>query len=224
MTDPDSDWMVRYSRQILLPEIGGIGQKRLNAASVFLAGSGNVAESMLLYGVGAGIGGWFIMDGDDNRCETLQAAAYARNPGLRIEILAGDGLPPATDAVFADCSLLLDASGDPGIRQGLALAAKSLNLPCYSAWSTGFRGWVAQSPCPRCISLLDTPAATADDPVLSAMVPGLLGTILAQKAIMFLTAENVVPPPSELLRLNGASGDYALEELPTAPDCPECGN
>ena len=102
--DFSEDEIRRYSRHILLQEVGGIGQARLKAARVLVIGAGGLGSPLVLYLAAAGIGTIGIVDDDRVELSNLQRqvahtaarigvlkaesaaeAATAINPGVRIE-------------------------------------------------------------------------------------------------------------------------------------------
>ena len=72
MIDWTDDQLERYSRHILLPEVGGVGQEKLLAASVLVVGAGGLGAPMLQYLAAAGIGRLGIIDADTVDAPTSQ--------------------------------------------------------------------------------------------------------------------------------------------------------
>src|ERR1035437_3046089 len=102
--DFSEDEIRRYSRHILLQEVGGLGQARLKAARVLVVGAGGLGSPLVLYLAAAGIGTIGIVDDDHvelsnlesqvahttarigtPKTESAAAAPHATNPGVRIE-------------------------------------------------------------------------------------------------------------------------------------------
>ena len=144
LTDEQID---RYSRQIILPEVGGVGQSKLLAASVGLAGAGPLVEWAALYLAAAGVGRLCLSPAG------AKADLLALNPDCRVD--AGDE-QDRLDAVLADA---LDAAALA--RAALAWAA---GVPVVLASALGPSGAIAvarvsdpASACPRCCA----PAATS---------------------------------------------------------------
>ena len=70
--DLNNDQLLRYARHIVLPEVGGIGQRRLLNSRVLVVGAGGLGSPLLLYLAAAGVGTLGIIDGDDVDLENLQ--------------------------------------------------------------------------------------------------------------------------------------------------------
>lgn len=150
----------RWSRQLVLPEIGPRGQARLAAARVTVTGSGPAAERVVAYLAAAGVGVLVIPAELDAQIDPAQ-------PVLRIE-RPSDVVPPPGVAAAADVACDADA-GAP------ALARRR-------------RFWIADGragetpPCPACVAaaLPSPPAATA---ALTGVREAVLGTIVATEII-----------------------------------------
>lgn len=77
----EEQWMTRYSRQILLPEVGGTGQRRINETMVTVWGNLEVAEALMRYGNGVGIEHWRVVPAQGEQPSWLQRlmADYPRH-------------------------------------------------------------------------------------------------------------------------------------------------
>ena len=84
MIDWTDDQLERYSRHILLPEVGGVGQEKLLAASVLVVGAGGLGAPMLQYLAAAGIGRLGIIDADTVDLSNLQRQVIHRTQDVDI--------------------------------------------------------------------------------------------------------------------------------------------
>jgi molybdopterin-synthase adenylyltransferase len=222
MTTPTSEWMTRYSRQIILPEIGGIGQKKLNESAVGLVGAGSMGWSFFLYGVGAGIGRWGILDRQENRAMAMVRAAKQRDRHVEVEVFPAWQFIDDLESWVGQWSLVVDTGNEPMLQQQLAKACQGMGVFFLTAWSSGANGWLLQSPCPFCLAA--TPAAVAPKAVsaLDEMVLGLLGTVLAQQVIQALISVSDESQPAPLISFNGENGTFSSQKVSKSPDCPTC--
>ena len=108
MTDLSDDELERYARHIVLPQIGGVGQRKLKAASVAIVGAGGIGSAVIPALAGAGIGRLTIIDDDVVDRTNLQrqpifrddqigrgkaelAAEFVRALNPHVEYLGGSG-------------------------------------------------------------------------------------------------------------------------------------
>jgi molybdopterin/thiamine biosynthesis adenylyltransferase len=177
----------RYSRQIILPEIGGRGQERLLAAVMTLAGSGPLAATAARYLAGAGVGELRLAGAGDER---LASELRALNP----ELTVGAGRIDATTAVLIAADLGTEAL-DPGVR-----AARDLGVPVVAAAVRGVGGWLyvgrGHQDCAGCAARSapwsDAGAALAP---LAPIAAGVLGSLMALAALgLALGLPGTVPP------------------------------
>ena len=84
MTDWTDDQLERYSRHILLPEVGGVGQKKLLAASVLVVGAGGLGAPMLQYLAAAGVGRLGVIDADTVDLSNLQRQIIHRTQDVGV--------------------------------------------------------------------------------------------------------------------------------------------
>ncbi|MEZ2694276.1 ThiF family adenylyltransferase [Hafnia alvei] len=243
----DHDFM-RYSRQLLLEEIGSQGQENLSAASVLIVGLGGLGAPAALYLAAAGVGKILLADDDrlhisnlqrqilyttrdleQYKAETAKQRLQALNPQVEFitlsERLAGDALREAV----AQVDLILDCSDNMPTHQAVNSACVSQNKPLISGSAVGFGGqlMVIEPPfaqgCYRCLWPDDVePQRNCRNAGVLGPVVGVIGTLQALEAIKMLAGM-----PSALagkLRLfDGRQQSWRTFGLKRAPACPVCG-
>ena len=153
------DLLLRYSRHILLPEVGVAGQARISDASVLIVGAGGLGCPVALYLGAAGVGRLLLADGDtvdltnlqrqighataaigENKADSLARSVRAINPEIEVqpprEALAGSALHEAVAAV----DLVVDASDNFATRHAVNRACVLLGKPLVSGAAIGFSG------------------------------------------------------------------------------------
>ncbi len=240
----------RYSRQILLPEVGGRGQRRLLAARVWLAGSGGIAEFAGLYLAAAGVGRIGVTGGasgpeagaagSPDRAAELALRLAGVNPDARVtawpEVAGAEDLT----ARLADLDLVLAVSGEvPADRrlQSAALAAGRTVVwtdRVGDAFRIGRRGG-GRVACAECLTAgvgtgQATPGARAmegaisrseTDPTAAASAV-TLGALLATEALGALLGLGA-GLTGRVLEYRPERGEWAVRDLPGPPACPICG-
>ncbi|MEO8176677.1 MAG: ThiF family adenylyltransferase [Sphingomicrobium sp.] len=166
----------RYARHIVLPQIGGPGQRKLRQASIAVIGAGAIGSAALPALAGAGIGRLTIIDDDvielsnlhrqpiyreDQAGEAKAAAAadFVRRLNATVDISPVErriGEDNAT-ALLGGHDLVLDGSDNFATRLAVNAACVALRIPLLSAAAAQFqgqvallRGWQADQPCYRC--------------------------------------------------------------------------
>jgi len=162
----------RYARQIVLPQVGGVGQNRLNAASVAVVGAGGIGCAVIPALAGAGIGRLTIIDDDLVEAANLHrqplfgeadvgqpkaelAAAYvARLNGFVSVTSVGQRITPDNAAaLLAGHHLVIDGTDNFATRLAVSDACVALSLPLVAAAAVQFQGQVGlfrARPCYRC--------------------------------------------------------------------------
>lgn len=188
----------RYARQIVLPEIGGIGQRRLRDAAVLVVGAGGLGSPLLLYLVAAGIGRVGAVDDDRVDLSNLHRqilfetpdagrakvdAALARlrrlNPLVEVVPHAARLTAANADAIIAGYDLVADGSDNFETRALVQDACLRLSRTLVSAAVQGLDGQLstfkphlgAPHPCLRCLF----PEEPAGDALPSCAQGGVLG-------------------------------------------------
>ncbi|MDB5699924.1 MAG: moeB [Sphingomonadales bacterium] len=241
----------RYSRHIVLREIGGTGQVKLRTANIAVVGAGGIGCPALQYLAAAGVGRITLFDDDVVSLSNLQrqilfteadlgqpkadvaATALARlNPGCAvtarpIRLATGNAL-----AELAGHDVILDGTDSFASRLAVADAACALKIPLVSAAIGQFhgqlatwRGWEAGKPCYRCYVGDAFDAEDCDTcaelGVLGAMT-GLMGSFAAMEAIRVVTGFGD-DTSGKLHLIDGLSPSMRTIKMPKDPGCKTCG-
>ncbi|GAA0672887.1 adenylyltransferase/sulfurtransferase [Sphingomonas insulae] len=244
------DELVRYTRHIVLKEVGGGGQHRFRAAHVLVVGAGGIGSPAIQYLAAAGIGQLTVVDDDHVDLTNLQrqtiyatadiglgkavaAAGAARriNPHVdaRARTIRIDGDNVA--ALLADVDAILDGCDNFSTRLCVADAAYAARVPLVSA-AIGqfdgqlgvFRGWEAGKPCYRCFVGSDPEragASCAEDGVLGPMA-GAIGSLAALEVLRALHPFGE-DSAGKLLLADTLALRFRTLRLPKDPGCPTCG-
>lgn len=240
--------MTRYSRQILLPEIGLAGQERLRQSSVLVVGAGGLGSPVALYLAAAGVGRIGLVDPDRVEVSNLhrqvlygtadvgrpkvEAAAervHALNPTLdvaahpvRLDVTNADDLLAAYDVVA-------DGTDTFATRYVVNDASVRTRTPNVFASVSRFDGQasvfgVPGGPCYRCLFPEPPPdglvPSCADGGVLGVL-PGLLGMIQATEALKVLLGIGE-PLVGRLLLVDARSMAFRTLMVDPDPACPVC--
>jgi len=188
----------RYSRHILLAEVGGMGQAKLRAASVLIVGAGGLGSPLALYLAAAGVGRIGIVDDDVVELSNLQRqiahgvadlgrakvdsaaeAAHAINPGVIVEAHRLRLTPENVAGLIAGYDIVCDGSDNFPTRFMLADACVAGKRTLVSAAVLRFEGQLATfkphagGPCYRCLY----PEAPPDGLVPSCGEAGVFGAV-----------------------------------------------
>lgn len=239
--------LLRYSRQILLPEIGAEGQQRLLESRVLIIGMGGLGSPVAMYLAAAGIGHLILVDFDNVELSNLQrqiihhtgrigqpkvisAAETLRriNPEIRIDTighkLEGDELAAQIDAA----DLVLDCSDNFATRFALNAACRKARTPLVSGAAIRWEGQVSVftgregDPCYRCLyGESGEPEDTCTSNGVLAPVVGIIGTVQATEAIKQLTGVGQILN-GRLMVLDAFAMQWRTLKLKSDPNCPIC--
>ncbi|MGZ0189496.1 MAG: HesA/MoeB/ThiF family protein, partial [Alphaproteobacteria bacterium] len=199
----------RYSRHILLPEVGAIGQSKIRSASVLIVGAGGLGAPMIVYLAAAGIGRIGIVDDDAvdlsnlqrqiihttdrigvNKAESAAKAARDINPGIKIDIhrfrLEADNI----DDLMADYDIVADGTDNFDTRYRVNDTVVRLGKTLVTAALLRFDGQITTvkpgGPCYRCLFPNPPPPGTVpscSEAGVLGSVAGILGTMQATEII-----------------------------------------
>lgn len=245
----NDDDLLRYSRQLLLPEIDIAGQQRLLDARVALFGLGGLGAPVALYLAAAGIGTLHLCDPDTVDLTNLQrqvlfrssdrgelkvtAAARelaALNPGPRLRLhpqrLQGDELT----SLCGQVDLVIDGTDNFLSRDAINSACLQTRTPLLFGAAIRWEGQLAlfdprdsASPCYRCLHPAsgDGEDRCAESGVAGPVV-GTIGTLLAVEALKLITGAGTTRT-GELLHYDALDGRFERFRLPRFAACPSCG-
>ena len=251
MADLRDDELERYARQIVLPQVGGIGQRRLKAASVAVIGAGGIGSAVLPSLAGAGIGRLTIIDDDVVDRTNLQrqpifrddqvgqpkaqlTADFARalNPQVQVAAVQERLTTDNAEIMLDGHDLVIDGCDNFATRLAVADTLTRLTIPLVSAAAVQFqgqvalfRGWEADKPCYRCFVgdafNTDDCDTCAEQGVLGALT-ATVGSFATLMAIRAIVGIGEDVAGS-LFLFDGARLDWRKIRLPKDPNCPTCG-
>lgn len=201
----------RYSRQIVLKEIGGIGQKRLLDSKITLIGLGALGSPVAYYLVAAGIGNLKVIDYDSvepsnlhrqilhftkdiNRMKTESAIEKLNllNPDCNIEIIPEKITPDNAKEILKNSDFVIEGSDNFPTKMLINDACVYLNIPFTIAGVLRFHGQIMtvvpeeKTACYRCLfgDITDSPTGmSCSEAGVIGLIPGILGCLEANEAI-----------------------------------------
>jgi adenylyltransferase/sulfurtransferase len=247
--DFSDDELLRYSRHILLDEVGIEGQQRLAAASVLIVGLGGLGSPAALYLASAGVGRLILADADTVELTNLQRQIVHRqssmgrrkvdsardtlvelNPLVDITVLPLRLEGGALTAAIAQADVVLDCSDNFPTRHAVNRACMQQGKPLVSGAAVRFDGQfavfdprVANSPCYRC--LFDDEGDASDGPCATfgvfAPLVGIIGAMQAAEALKLLIGMPGVPL-GQLQILDLRTHAWRSLRFKRDPACPVC--
>jgi molybdopterin/thiamine biosynthesis adenylyltransferase/rhodanese-related sulfurtransferase len=238
----------RYSRHLLVPEIGLEGQTKLLESKVLLLGAGGLGSPTALYLAAAGVGTLGIVDDDDVDLSNLQRQVIHTTD--RIGVPKVDSAEQAINAINPDVNVVkyrmrLDASNIMEIIEGYDVivdgvdnfptryllndATVRLGIPVVSASILGFDGQLSvfkphDGPCYRCLYPVPPPAELAPscgaNGVLGVL-PGTMGLLQATEVIKLVTGAGE-PLVGRLLLYEALGATFTELKVRRDPECPIC--
>lgn len=240
--------LLRYSRQIMLPEVDIQGQQRLLAGHALIIGAGGLGSPAALYLAASGLGSVVLADDDrvelsnlqrqighadkdlgSLKAESLAQAMVAINPGCQVRTvshrLEGDAL--AKEVAGAD--VVLDCTDRFKSRYAINAACRQARVALVSGAAIRFSGQLAvfdpgtpQAPCYACLYPPGGPeeeASCAESGVMAPLV-GLIGSFQAIEAFKLISGAGRVH--QGLSTFDGLTGQWRHFHVPPDPECPVC--
>jgi len=247
MTDDD---LLRYSRHILLEEIGIEGQERIRAARALVIGAGGLGSPVALFLASAGIGRLTLVDGDTVDLTNLQrqlahaharigqpkvvsarAAALALNPTLEVEAVERRVDAQGLAALAAEADVVLDCSDNFATRHAINAACVAAGVPLVAGAAIAFDGQLsvydprrADSPCYACVFPPDAAPPEVRCATMGVFAPlvGIIGSMQAAEALKLVggIGESLA---GRLQMLDARSMAWTEIRLRRDPACPVCG-
>lgn len=241
--------LLRYSRQILLPQIDIEGQEKLLAARVLIIGAGGLGSPAAMYLAAAGLGHIAISDHDTvdlsnlqrqilhdtfdigrSKTESAREALARLNPDVAVIAIPRKLEGAELDEATAAADVALDCSDNFATRFAVNAACVKTQTPLVSGAVIRFEGQVAvftpgrnNSPCYHCLypdqGELDVSCARNG---VIAPLPGIVGAMQALEAMKLLLGLGR-SLAGRLLLLDALVMEWHSMQLPRNPDCPTCG-
>ena len=245
----NDDQLLRYSRHILLDEIGIEGQQRLLDSHALIVGAGGLGSPVALYLGGAGVGTLTLVDDDTVDLTNLQrqiahslarvgqpkvrSAALsiaANNPGVRVRALQQRADAALLAQWVHEADVVIDCSDNFKTRQAVNRACVEHRKPLVAGAAIRMDGQIsvydtrdAASPCYAC---LFPPDAAFEDVACSTMgvlspLVGIIGSMQAAEALKLLVG---IGPSlaGRLQMLDARHMEWSEVAVKRAPDCPVC--
>ncbi len=245
----NDDQLLRYSRHILLDELGIDGQERLLASHALVVGAGGLGSPVALYLGSAGVGHLTIADHDhvdatnlqrqiahnlqrlgQPKAESARQAIAELNPDVRVTALNERLSAERLLALVAQADVVLDCSDNFETRQAVNAACVAQRKPLVSGAAIRFDGQVSvydtrqpDAPCYACVfppSQAPEEVRCATMGVLAPLV-GIIGSVQAAEAIKLLSGMGS-RLSGRLLMLDGRDMAWSDVRLPRDPHCPVC--
>ena len=244
-----NDELGRYSRHLILPEVGMEGQQRLKAAKVLCVGTGGLGSPLALYLAAAGIGTLGLVDFDTvdssnlqrqiihstkdigrKKIDSAQEKLNALNPALNV--VKHDTMLTSANAleIFAHYDIIADGTDNFQTRYLVNDACVLLNKPNAYGSIFRFEGQASvfateEGPCYRCLYPEPPPPglvpSCAEGGVLG-ILPGIVGVIQATEVIKLILGKGE-PLIGRLLLVDALTMRFRELKLRKNPDCPVCG-
>lgn len=246
----DDSQLLRYSRHILLDEIGIEGQERLLGSHALVIGAGGLGSAALLYLASAGVGRITVADDDRVDMTNLQrqivhaesrvgwykatSAVHAMaslNSSVRLEALNVRLAQGALHEAVCAADVVLDCSDNYPTRQAVNAACVQARRPLVSGAAIGFDAQVSvwdsrQSgqPCYACVFAPDAQVESVRCATMGVFAPlvGMIGALQAAEALKLL-AQAGESLSGRLQMLDARSMRWSELRVSRDPDCPVCG-
>jgi molybdopterin/thiamine biosynthesis adenylyltransferase len=242
--------LLRYSRHILLPEIGVEGQEKLLAARALVIGAGGLGSPAAMYLASSGVGSLTVCDGDTVDLTNLQRQLLHRtstigqpkalsaksaladiNPEISIVTIPQRAEGLLLPELVANADIVLDCSDNFPTRYALNRVCLGLNKPLVSGAATRFDGQVSvfdfrkqTSPCYNCLYPEHHEAEETRCAVMGVFAPlvGTIGAMQAAEALKLLLGTGQ-PLSGRLLIMDMLNMEVRSARLAKDPACQACG-
>ena len=245
----NDDQLLRYSRHILLDEIGIEGQQRLLASHALVIGAGGLGSPVALYLATAGVGTVTIADGDTVDLTNLQrqiahnlarvgepkarSAAQtmqAINPDVRVHALHERAGAARLDTLVDAAHVVIDCSDNFATRHAVNAACVAHAKPLVSGAAIGFDGQLSvydtRDPARPCYACLFPPDAVFEEVRCATMgvfapLVGIIGSMQAAEALKLLAGVGS-SLAGRLQMLDARTMEWTEIAMARTPACPVC--
>jgi len=240
--------LLRYSRQLLLPDFDVAGQEALQRSGVLVVGLGGLGCPAAMYLAAAGVGRLLLADGDAvelsnlqrqvahaeadigrNKARSAADTLTALNREVVVEVHEYRLDEPAMDELVPGVDLVLDATDNYPSRYALNRACIAARVPLLSAAAVRGEGQLAVfdphrgTACYRCVYPADGADTALDCSASGVLAPvvGVVGALQAMEALKLLSGYGETLRGS-MLMLDLRAGDIRRLGVRPRPQCPDC--
>lgn len=241
--------LLRYSRHILLPEIGIEGQEKLNTAHALVIGAGGLGSPAALFLAASGVGTITICDGDTvdltnlqrqilhrtssvglSKVASAQSALAEINPAVQVRTVAERVDESRLAELAAEADVVLDCSDNFATRYAINRVCSRLRKPLVSGAATRFDGQITvfdlrqpDSPCYHCLYPEHAESAETRCAVMGVFAPlvGVIGSLQAAEALKLLMKIGN-PLTGRLLVMDMLDMNWRTLKLAQDAHCPVC--
>ena len=245
----NDEQLLRYSRHILLPEIGVEGQEKLRAARALVIGAGGLGSPIALYLAAAGVGTITLCDDDKvdltnlqrqivhrteaigrAKVESARATLAGVNPETKVEMIAARVAGDELDRLVAQADVVIDGCDNFATRHAVNRACVKYKKPLVSGAGVRFDGQVsvfdmrdAHAPCYACLFPEDAESEEMRCAVMGVFAPltGIVGCMQAAEALKVLTGAGKTLV-GQLLLIDALTMDIRAIRLKKDPLCAVC--
>ena len=246
----NNDQLLRYSRHILLDEIGIEGQERLLASHVLIIGAGGLGSPAALYLGAAGVGQITLVDDDVvdltnlqrqiahttarngmSKVESMQEAIHAINPEVTVNALKQRADESLLQQLVSAAHVVLDCTDNYRTRQLINAVCVQNAKPLIEGSAIRFDGQLLviepRNPHSACYACIFPPEAEFEEVQCSTMgvfspMVGIIGSMQAAQAMKLLIGMES-PTPSKLMMLDGLAMQWSEMRVRRSASCPVCG-
>ena len=248
MTD---EQLLRYSRHILLNEVGIEGQERITESHALIIGAGGLGSPVGLYLASAGVGRITVVDNDtvdrtnlqrqiihtmdrvgQAKALSAQVAMQAINPHATVTPVVARADNALLDELVAQAAVVLDCCDNFVTRHAINKACVKHRKPLVSGAVIRFDGQVcvydprcSDSPCYACLFPPDSDHEKTNCATMGVFAPlvGIIGSLQAAEALKLLCRAGR-PLTGRLLMLDGRSMEFTQVKIARQAACVVCGN
>lgn len=245
----DDHQLLRYSRHILLDELGIEGQRRLLDAHALIIGAGGLGSPAALYLGTAGVGTMTIVDDDAveltnlqrqiahdlsrvgvPKAESARRSVLAINPDVQVQARVQRADAGLLDALVAQADVVLDCSDNFATRQAVNAACVAHARPLVAGAAIGFDAQVsvydtrdADAPCYACVFPPEAEVQEVACATMGVFAPlvGIIGSLQAAEALKLLAGIGT-SLAGRLQMLDARTMEWTQIAVPRAADCPVC--
>ena len=245
----NDDQLLRYSRHILLDDIGIEGQERILEANVLVIGAGGLGSPAALYLASAGVGHIMLVDDDEvdltnlqrqimhttarvghNKAESGRDALLQINPGIEVTAVCERVGDDRLAELVRGATVVLDCTDNFATRHAVNRACFAAGVPLVSGAVIRFDGQISvydprsdTSPCYACLFPEDQNVEDVACSTMGVFAPlvGVIGAMQAAEALKLVIGVGS-SLAGRLLLLDGRAMEWTGIQVGKNPDCPVC--